>query len=66
MIVCPKYADLVGVMVFVIDDNSDIDVHVWSEIGNLICLRRLFSSTAVANCVCLENTYFTSTVRNEF
>ena len=49
MIVCPKYADLVGVMVIVIDDNLDIDVHVGSEIGNLICLRHLIISRAVAN-----------------
>ena len=29
--------------------NSEIDANLWSKIGDLICLRQLFGSTAVAN-----------------
>ena len=36
-------------MVLLIDGNSEIDAHVWSEISFLVCLRRLFRSTAVAS-----------------
>ena len=37
------------VMVLILDGNSDISAHFWSEIGALICLRHLFRSTAVAD-----------------
>ena len=32
-----------------LDGNSEIGEHVWNEVGNLICLRRSFRSTAVTN-----------------
>ena len=36
-------------IVLLLDGYPEIGVHVWSEIGNLIGLRHLFKSTAVAN-----------------
>ena len=37
-------------MVIILDCNSGINAHVvWSEIGNLIWLRHVFKSRAVAN-----------------
>ena len=36
-------------VVFILAGNSEIDAHMWSEIGNLICLRHWLRSTAVEN-----------------
>ena len=36
-------------MVSILDGNSEIGVNVLSKIGNLICLRHLFRSTAVTH-----------------
>ena len=35
--------------VLILVGNSEIDVHMWSEIGNLIYLRHSVKSTAVSN-----------------
>ena len=43
------------VMVLILDGNSEIGAHVWSEIGAKICLRHLFRSTAVAGLKSLLN-----------
>ena len=44
-----SHASLCIAMVLVLDGNVEIGAHVWSEISNLICLRHLFISRAVAN-----------------
>ena len=36
-------------MVLIPDGNSEIGVHVWSEIGILICIRYLFRSMVDTN-----------------
>ena len=36
-------------MVLILDGSSEMGAHVWSGIGNLICLRHLFRARAVAN-----------------
>ena len=46
----------------VLDGYSDIGVHVQNEIGNLICSRHLFRSTAVVDLTFLF--CFPSHVRN--
>ena len=49
-------------MILLLDSNSEIGAHVWSEIGNLICLRYLSRSKAVVNLKCtLRNTCFLHT-----
>ena len=35
-------------MVYMLNSSSDYDAHVWSLSGNLICLRHLFTLTAVS------------------
>ena len=36
-------------MALISDGNSELDAHVFRDIGNLICLRHLFRSTTVAD-----------------
>ena len=36
-------------MLLILDGNLDIGAYMQSKIGNLICLRHLFGSTAIAN-----------------
>ena len=36
-------------MVLILDGNSEVVTHVYKEIGNLICLRRVLRSVAVTN-----------------
>ena len=33
-------------MVLILEGNSEIDAHVWSEIGNMICVSHSLLSTA--------------------
>ena len=42
-------------MLFTLDGNSEIGAHVLSKMGNLICSRHLFSSTAVTYLIFFQN-----------
>ena len=45
-----SFWDLSGAhMVVILDDNSEKSVHLWSNLGYVICLRHLFRSSAVTN-----------------
>ena len=44
-------------MVYILNGDSKIGEHVYSEIGNLICLRHLFRSTAVALSLTIDKYY---------
>ena len=37
----------------ILDDNLKLCAHVYREIGNLICSRRLFTSTSVGSLICV-------------
>ena len=44
-----KFPTICGRMALILDGNSELGAHVWSDIRYLICLRHLFSSRLVAN-----------------
>ena len=53
--------------VLLLDGSTNHVAHVWTEIGNLICLRHLFTSRAISNLIYLtQKTDFPSYVRNLF
>ena len=54
-------------MLLILDGISQIGAHDWSDLGYLICLRRVFRSRADTNMfVFSKKTYFSSYVRNMF
>ena len=51
-------------MVLIMDGNSEIGVHMCSQIGTLICLRHLPRSTSVANKKIQESPVFLTRAHN--
>ena len=60
---CMKSSVVLKTMLLTTEGNSEIGVHMRSNSVNLICLRRLFRSKAVANLIYLK-TSFPVHVRN--
>ena len=53
------YLILITMVIIILDDNSEIGVHVCQEIGNITCLRHLFKRISYS-----KQNSFPSDVRN--